>query len=448
VRTAVHGERPPEQVATASAGGDADTSGDGLVYRTAGLVVLEPAAGGDREVLARDVALFAVGPHRELGTAIGRMVSPGWAMSGMQIGEPHRAAADVRSLGMAYQAVDRGRGGGYQAYLGGLQNGDTEVIGFGLPDRTLPGTGAPITAVAGQSAFIATGSATGDVRCWPTDAEHGPTAGPGHSGAVTGIATLGPWVVSSGEDGRIVLWAPRFGVEPVHEIAVGSAVVALAAYGERVAARDARGRLWLLDLDPEPGDRYRTPADYELLALRALPGVARVRCTAKDPDTVVLVLVPELPTSGVTPADFFPNMIGVDPAWSVVLRTGVVSRPATYLGVTVSARLVADSPAIRAARLQRAALATLSQHLHPTRGGPAGTGWPFGRAVDGAELTDLLAALPGCAAVDLQLSPIPLTGGRPGPRTGRITLDQDTLPFLVNAQVTVAPPERPITTAG
>jgi len=152
-----------------------------------------------------------------------------------------------------------------QLVIAGLANGDVQVVDVHdqFRARTLPGDGVPITAVAGLAdGSVLTGSADGDLRWWPDDPTHGPTTFPRRAGAITGIVAADPWVVSAGRDGRIVLWATD-PVRPVHEITIGSPVVALAAAPGHVAARDERGRLWLLDLD-DPNEPEGRPDGFEL----------------------------------------------------------------------------------------------------------------------------------------------------------------------------------------
>jgi hypothetical protein len=70
----------------------------------------------------------------------------------------------------------------------------------------------------------------------------------------------------------------------------------------------------------------------------------------------------------------------------------VVVQPPDYVGLTVVTRLRARAGADERA-LEREAMAALYGYFHPLRGGPDGTGWPFGRAVVGGEVYVVLQRL-------------------------------------------------------
>jgi len=237
------------------------------------------------------------------------------------------APAEVTSLAA-------GSDGPPPALVAGLANGETwATTTLDERTRTMPGDGTPVTALAlTDDGAIVTGSAAGAVRRWPDDPDHGPTTGPRHDGPVTGIAAVGPWVVTAGRDGRLVLWDPAE-PQPVHEIALGVPVVALAAEAggtaepplptrqgvtgapgvpagaALVAARDARGRLWrfVLDVPQNPVDLllrslsvsgftlsgpgggtleitdFGLPFRYELAAIRCTQGGRPVRVRNAEP---------------------------------------------------------------------------------------------------------------------------------------------------------------------
>jgi Baseplate J-like protein len=89
----------------------------------------------------------------------------------------------------------------------------------------------------------------------------------------------------------------------------------------------------------------------------------------------------------------------------------------TYVPVSVGATLHVAAGA--AADLPAAAQAALAAFFDPLTGGPAGTGWPFGRAVVDSEVLALLGDLPGVDHVD----ELGLTGpGDAAPRCGNLTL--------------------------
>src|SRR5437763_278482 len=87
---------------------------------------------------------------------------------------------------------------------------------------------------------------------------------------------------------------------------------------------------------------------------------------------------------------------------------------------------------------RRAALAALYRYLNPLRGGPRGTGWPFGRSV---QLGEVHAVLAGVAEVDLVeevlLFPAdPLTAQR-GEPVDRLDVEANALVFSYEHQVNV-----------
>ncbi|MER5704868.1 baseplate J/gp47 family protein, partial [Micromonospora sp. NPDC002296] len=121
--------------------------------------------------------------------------------------------------------------------------------------------------------------------------------------------------------------------------------------------------------------------------------------------------------------------------------TRLMVEPPFYQGVTVAARLV-PRPDTAAAQLRAEATATLYRYLDPVRGGPEGTGWPFGRQVHSGEIFGVLQRLPGVEVVEeVRMFPAdPLTGRR-GEQVTRIELDRHALAFSHQHQVRVD--ERP-----
>ncbi|MEU7725756.1 AAA family ATPase [Streptomyces sp. NPDC040724] len=116
--------------------------------------------------------------------------------------------------------------------------------------RTITVSASAVTAVtvAGGDRMV-TGSADGTVCVVPLDSARPGEARPGHDGPVTAVASAGPWVVSGGRDGRLLLWHDA-SPKPVHVVELDSAVetLAIAPDGTWLAARDAAGGLWLLEL--------------------------------------------------------------------------------------------------------------------------------------------------------------------------------------------------------
>ncbi|MFD0525983.1 WD40 repeat domain-containing protein [Kitasatospora arboriphila] len=116
--------------------------------------------------------------------------------------------------------------------------------------RTLvSGAKRPITAVAvADGGNIVIGAGDGNVRIVPAVSPGPLDVRHAHDGPVTVLATAGARVVSGGQDGRLVLWDVAES-EPVHTVVLEGAVTAVAAADTWLAARDASGNLWLLDLD-------------------------------------------------------------------------------------------------------------------------------------------------------------------------------------------------------
>lgn len=152
-----------------------------------------------------------------------------------------------------------------------------------------------------------------------------------------------------------------------------------------------------------------TARDFEELARDAAPEVARAHClTAADEreaGTVRLLIVPHVSSDALDAVrredlDPLPDTIGRIKTYldhRRLIGTRLVVEPPAYRGVTVVATLSAcpgHSRTAVAEGVQRA----LNRLLHPLCGGPEGSGWPIGRAVQAQELT---AALAGVAGVDM-----------------------------------------------
>ncbi|MFD7660469.1 putative baseplate assembly protein, partial [Actinosynnema sp. NPDC059797] len=87
------------------------------------------------------------------------------------------------------------------------------------------------------------------------------------------------------------------------------------------------------------------------------------------------------------------------------------------------------------------ALAALYRYLNPLRGGPAGTGWDFGRPVQFGEVFSVLQAVPGVLLVEeIRLFPAnPITGAR-GTPVDRLEVAPNALVFSHQHQVVVGAP--------
>jgi predicted phage baseplate assembly protein len=155
--------------------------------------------------------------------------------------------------------------------------------------------------------------------------------------------------------------------------------------------------------------RAVTADDYEFLACQ-IEGVARARCLAPGalgderrdglrPGQVAVLIVPQVDNpAGRIPAEQL--------ARSAELRARVLAylnerrplgvtvdvRQPHYMWVSVQAtlRLPEGAPPALCDAVQREAEQALNRYLNPLIGGPAGTGWPFGRDLSLSELFGLL----------------------------------------------------------
>jgi predicted phage baseplate assembly protein len=162
--------------------------------------------------------------------------------------------------------------------------------------------------------------------------------------------------------------------------------------------------------------RAVTTEDYENLARAAAKDVARVRCvpvggggtavggggTGRSAEEGVRVLlVPAVDDGrGDNQLEFHELMLS-DAIYEKVagylderrtIGARVVVQPPDYVGLTVVTRIRARPGADERA-LERDALSALYGYFHPLRGGPDGTGWPFGRSVVGGEVYAVLQRL-------------------------------------------------------
>ncbi|MEJ3746411.1 putative baseplate assembly protein [Actinomycetes bacterium KLBMP 9797] len=214
--------------------------------------------------------------------------------------------------------------------------------------------------------------------------------------------------------------------------------------GESVESAKLRGPVQL-----RAQDRAVTARDYELIAAQASPAAARIRCLAAgdgaDAGGVRVLVVPaasadegdRLRFEQLVPSDDMLATIAGHLDERRPLGARLVVEPPFYQGITVAARLT-PRPGPSGDRLHADALDALYRYLNPLRGGPDGTGWPFGRPVQSGEIFGLLQHLPGTALVEevLLFPADPLTGRRGSP-ANRVELDRHALAFSYQHQVRV-----------
>jgi predicted phage baseplate assembly protein len=197
-------------------------------------------------------------------------------------------------------------------------------------------------------------------------------------------------------------------------------------------------------------DRAITAEDYEQLAKRAAPDIARVRCipaTTGEEAGGVRVLVVPAAVADKEERLAFEDLVPDDQTLSEVasyldarrpVGARVLVEPPFYRGVTVVARLTAR-PRVSREVLQRDALRALYRYFDPIRGGPDGEGWPFGRPVHAGEVHAVLQGMSGTEIVDevLVFAANPITGRR-GEPLQRVELERNALVFSVDHHIRVS----------
>jgi predicted phage baseplate assembly protein len=195
--------------------------------------------------------------------------------------------------------------------------------------------------------------------------------------------------------------------------------------------------------------RAVTAEDYEAITRERAPELARVKCVTAGDDgvdagSVRVLVVPQaravrgrLELGDLVPDGDTLSRIADRLEEVRLIGTRVLVEPPTYRGVTVVARLVAR-PRVSTNRIQTEATDALYELLDPLRGGPEGTGWPFGRAVHSGEVFAVLQRVRGVDVVeDVRLfGANPVTGER-GPETSRLDLPPHSLVFSYGHQVRV-----------
>ncbi|WP_431046346.1 putative baseplate assembly protein [Streptomyces sp. P1-3] len=227
--------------------------------------------------------------------------------------------------------------------------------------------------------------------------------------------------------------------------------------GETVENARVRGPMTLRTLD-----RAVVPHDYEQLAREVAPDAARVFCvpagsvhgdgrdrsearTSAGDGGVRLLVVPAGRSDAQGRIQFDELIPHQDTLARIAahldtarpIGTRLVVEPPYYQGVTVVASVQAGR-GHPAERLRDAALTALYGYFNPLTGGPAGTGWPFGRPIHSGEVFAVLQQVPGVDLVeDVRLFPAdPVTGQRTE-ATNKIALDRHALVFSYEHQLRV-----------
>lgn len=195
-------------------------------------------------------------------------------------------------------------------------------------------------------------------------------------------------------------------------------------------------------------NRAVTAEDYEHLAREAAPEIVRVRAVPVESETgggVRILVVPSVADSGdgrlrfeqLVPDDASLQRIAAYLDERRTIGARVVVEPPLYQGVTVVAR-IRGRRRFAADALRDDCLDALYGYFHPTRGGPDGKGWPFGRPVHVGEVYSVLQRLPGVELIeDARLfAADPVTGER-GEPVQRIALDPHALVFSYGHQLMV-----------
>ena len=185
-------------------------------------------------------------------------------------------------------------------------------------------------------------------------------------------------------------------------------------------------------------DRAVTAEDFEMLALRASPTLARARCVPDRTSRgqVTLVLVPKADVRG---DDLMRRLVPSNEALRYVKRylderklVGTqlaVVRPRYQdltLRVTLIRRTVGTSD-----RLRRDIDIKLRRYLHSLTGGKDGRGWEFGRPVLKTELIHVIEEVPGVEGVDS----LEIRDEVRGIAVEHVRLDDDELPFIAHIHI-------------
>ncbi|MCI0485450.1 MAG: putative baseplate assembly protein [Blastocatellia bacterium] len=177
----------------------------------------------------------------------------------------------------------------------------------------------------------------------------------------------------------------------------------LAAAGGTAAETVAMAAGRAIELTRTP-TRAVTLRDYERLALEA-PGTRLARAKAianfhpgfpcfKAPGVITLVILPDTGTLRPSPGRGLRRAIAKYLNRRRIIGTRLEVTGPTYKEVAVHARVRARA-GVNKTNLQRRIADALIEFLHPLRGGPGKTGWPFGRDVYRSEILQIIDEVPG-----------------------------------------------------
>ncbi|MFT4295584.1 MAG: putative baseplate assembly protein [Micropruina sp.] len=216
------------------------------------------------------------------------------------------------------------------------------------------------------------------------------------------------------------------------------------ADAETLADAKARGPLLL-----RSRGRAVTVADFEELARDAAPDAARVACVPESGVVggVRLLVVPHVAGDDLGRIE----RTDLDPPWQILERisqslderrlvgTRLLVQPPDYVWLTAVVQLSAR-PRFDPGELRAEVLRALYRLYDPLCGGPDGTGWPFGRAVQAHEVHATLARIPGvdmAREVNVALYPAEADTGTRGAAVTRLDLPPTALVYSFDHQVRV-----------
>jgi hypothetical protein len=196
-----------------------------------------------------------------------------------------------------------------------------------------------------------------------------------------------------------------------------------------------------------PLDRAVTADDYAQVLTRRVAGIARVHTAAvaghpgsDDPGYLQVTVVPTpkgrpgepLPDSDLRLSDATAAAAGQRAERVRLLCARVQLADPAWIPFSVTATVYswAGANSLAGQAGQQSAQAALFRYFHPTLGGPAGTGWPFGRPVHVGDAYAVLAARPETiTVVEVAIA------NQAGIPTSWIDVPEHGLPLLREAQV-------------